>query len=75
VAYVAAIEDLRGPIAAGEYARLVLAADRGEAAPVLAELGLPEGSVTRIRRVWRAKMAKAPRLTAEVRAALQAAKP
>lgn len=74
-AYVAAIEDLRGPIAAGEYARLSLAADLGEAAPVLAELGLPEGSMTRIRRVWRAKMAKDPQVTAEVRAALQAAKP
>jgi hypothetical protein len=57
-AYVAAIEDLRGPIAAGEYARLSLAADRGEAAPVLAELGLPEHATSRIRRVWRARMAK-----------------
>lgn len=72
-AYLAAIEDLRGPIAAGEYARLALAADRGEAAPVLAELGLPEGSMTRIRRVWRARMARDPRVDAEVRAALQAA--
>ena len=41
---------------------------------MLAELGLPEDSMTRIRRVWRAKMAKDPRLTAEVQAALQAAK-
>lgn len=73
-AYLASIEDLRGPITAGEYARLSLAADRGEAAPVLAELGLPEDATSRIRRVWRAKMAKDPRVDAEVQAALRAAK-
>jgi hypothetical protein len=74
-AYVAAIEEQRGPMTASEFARLSRAADRGEAAPVLAELRLPEGSINRIRRVWRAKMAKDPRLGAEVRAALQAVKP
>ncbi|MFT3772859.1 MAG: DUF2169 domain-containing protein [Minicystis sp.] len=74
-AYVAAIEELRGPLTAGEFARLSRAADRGEAAPVLAELHLPEGSINRIRRVWRAKMDKDPRAAAEVRAALRASMP
>jgi hypothetical protein len=73
-AYVAAIEEQRGPIMAGEFARLSRAADRGEAGPVLAELRLPEGSINRIRRVWRAKMDKDPRAAAEVRAAIQAGK-
>jgi hypothetical protein len=72
-AYVAALEDRRGPISAGEYARLSIAADRGKAPPVLAELELPEDSLMRIRRVWLAKTSKDPRAAAELRAAMRAA--
>jgi hypothetical protein len=72
-AYVAALEERRGPIAATEYARISVAAERGKAAPVLAELGLPEDSLMRIRRVWLAKTAKDPRAAAELRAAMRAA--
>ena len=72
-AYVAALEATRGPITAREYARLVIAAERGHVEADLSELGLPEDAMMRIRRVWLAKVVKDPKLAAAVRAALQTA--
>jgi Uncharacterized protein conserved in bacteria (DUF2169) len=73
-AYVAALEDGRGPISAGEYARLSVAVDRGKIATLLAELDLPGDAIMRIRRVWLARMVKDPRAAADVRAAMRAAR-
>jgi hypothetical protein len=71
-AYVTALEDRRGPIAAGEYARLSVAVERGKVADVLDDLDLPRDAMMRIQRVWLAKMAKEPRVAAEVRSAMRA---
>jgi hypothetical protein len=70
---VAALEEQRGPIVAGEYARLSVAVDRGKVVAVLAELDLPGDAMMRIRRVWLTRMVKDPRAAAEVRAAMRAA--
>ncbi len=73
-AYVAALEEDRGPITAREYGRLALAAERGEAAAKLSELRLPGDAMMRIRRVWLARMVKDPRTAAEVQAATRDAR-
>ena len=59
-AYVAALEEDRGPITAREYGGLALAAQRGEATAKLADLHLPAEAMMRIRRVWLAKIVKDP---------------
>ncbi|AKT41298.1 uncharacterized protein CMC5_054660 [Chondromyces crocatus] len=72
-AYVAALEAKRGPISAHDYARLVIAAERGTLEESLAALDLPEGAMMRLRRVWLARTVADPRVAAEVRGALQKA--
>src|SRR6185436_509473 len=72
-AYVAQLEDERGPIAVEEYARIVVAAERGTVNATLADLGLPEGSMLRIQRVWMGKMQKDPELRRLVRSAFEQA--
>lgn len=72
-AYVAALEAERGAITAGEYARLVIAAERGNEARALAELGLPDGALLRLRRVWLERTVKDPAAAQEVRAAMRSA--
>jgi hypothetical protein len=72
-AYVAALEEARGPIAAGEYARLAIAVERGKVQAALVELDLPGDAMMRIQRVWLARMVKDPRKAVEVRAATRAA--
>jgi hypothetical protein len=71
-AYVASIEERRGPVQVEEYARLVVGAERGSAAGVAADLGLPKGAPMRIERVWAARMVKDPALARRVRAAIAA---
>ncbi|WP_437927352.1 DUF2169 domain-containing protein [Sorangium sp. So ce291] len=73
VAYVAALEKERGPITAGEYAQLVIAAEQGQGQAALAELGLPDESMMRIRRVWLERLVKDKKAAAEVRAAMRKA--
>lgn len=68
-AYVSALEELRGPIAVRDFVKLSRAADGGQVAPVLAALGLPEESMSRIQRVWWARMAEDPVTAAAVHAA------
>ncbi len=51
-AYVAQLEADRGTITVAEYARLVVAAERGLEQQTLAELALPAAAVPRLRRVW-----------------------
>ncbi|WP_437604694.1 DUF2169 domain-containing protein [Sorangium sp. So ce834] len=72
-AYIAALEAERGPITAGDYARLAIASERGNDAQALKELGLPEGVLIRLRRVWLERAVKDPAAAQEVRAAMRAA--
>ena len=71
-AYVARLEAERGPITAGEYARLVIAFERGGADLVLAELKLPRGIILRVQRVFLDRMIADLAFDKSVRAALEA---
>ncbi len=70
-AFVAALEAERGAITAGEYARLVVAIERGSAANVLEELRLPPDATMRVRRVFLERTAKDPTFARAVRAAIR----
>ena len=72
-AFVAQLEDERGPIAVEEYARIVISAERGTTTTTLQELGLPEAATLRIQRVWMNKMGKDPELRRLARSAVEAA--
>jgi hypothetical protein len=73
-AYVAQLEKERGPITVEEYARLVVASERGGAAPVLEELRMPRGAFMRVERVWLDRLADDDALAASVRKAILAAR-
>ena len=68
-AYLAQLEVERGPITVKEYARLVVAAERGTEPEALVELGLPRGAMLRVQRVWMKKMSALGR---QVREAVEA---
>ncbi|WP_437518076.1 DUF2169 domain-containing protein [Sorangium sp. So ce1099] len=72
-AYVGALEAERGPITAGEYARLVIAVERGTDKEALADLKLPEGVMIRLRRVWLERIVRDPQAAQEVRKAMREA--
>jgi hypothetical protein len=71
-AYVARIEQERGPITPDEYARLALAHDRDRAAltRALREIGLPWGATPRIQRVFAERMESDRALAERIRAAM-----
>jgi hypothetical protein len=71
-AYVARLEEERGPITPEAYARLALAHERDRAAltRALRDLELPWGATPRILRVFSERMAADPALAERVRAAL-----
>ncbi|MDI1450505.1 DUF2169 domain-containing protein [Polyangium sp. 6x1] len=71
-AYVARLEEERGPITPAEYARLVVASERGHAERTLAELGLPRASMLRIEREMLARTAADPPLGERIRHAIEA---
>jgi len=73
-AYVAQLEKERGPIQVREYARLVVAKERGIEEETLAELSLPRGALLRLQRVWLARVAADPELGKGVREAMEAAR-
>ena len=73
-AYVAALEEERGPIDVDAYARLVVASERGKGEALLAEMGLPEGTMMRIERVWLGKTAGDAGFGKRVRLALRTAR-
>jgi hypothetical protein len=73
-AYVAALEEARGPITPEEYARLTVAIERGRGEAKLREMDLPEESLMGIRRVWLERMVKDPKLGAKLRAATRTAR-
>ncbi|WP_437932467.1 DUF2169 domain-containing protein [Sorangium sp. So ce291] len=72
-AYVGALEAERGPITASEYARLVIAVERGTDREALTDLRLPEGVTIRLRRVWLERIVKDPQAAQEVRKAMREA--
>jgi hypothetical protein len=71
-AYVARLEEERGPFKPEEYARLALAHDRDKAAltRALRDLELPWGSSQRILRVFAERIAANPALAEQIRAAM-----
>jgi hypothetical protein len=71
-AYVARLEEERGPLSARDYARLVLAAERGRLPETLAEMSLPRGAMMRIERVWLEKIGAEPELEDAVDRAIAA---
>ena len=70
--YVASVEERRGPITEAEYARLVVASERGSLASVAGDLSLPRSAPMRIERVWLAKLMQDPALDRRARAAIAA---
>ncbi len=70
VAYVAALEGRRGPIALYEYSQLAEAAERGAVASALRELTLPEGAWPHVHRVWIGRMVADVGVSRQVRAAI-----
>ena len=74
-AYVAQIEKERGPIGVEEYARIVVAQERGSADEELAALSLPRGALLRVQRVWLGRVIAADaELGKSVRVAVEAAR-
>ena len=73
-AYVASVEEKRGAIQLSEYARLVVATERGTLPSLLDELKLPKGAPMRVERVWFAKMLTDAALAKQVREAIAAEK-
>jgi hypothetical protein len=71
-AYVAGLEEERGPISATDYAKLVIAAERGAVETSLQEMRLPGGSMMRIRRVWLARIMSDRNAAVELREAMRA---
>lgn len=73
-AYVGQLEAERGPIGVTEYARIVIAAERGAEGPALADLGMPSAASLRIQRVWLRKIAEDAILAANARKEVEAAR-
>lgn len=73
-AYVARLEAERGAITAEEYARILVAAERGTEKEALAELGLPRGALLRVQRVWLRRMGESKDLGRRVREAVEGAR-
>lgn len=73
-AYVAQLEKERGPIQVEEYARLVVAAERGNTDEILADLTLPRGALMRIERVWLEKISDDAGLAGSVTRAVEVAR-
>jgi len=73
-AFLAQLEQQRGPLTAEDLARLTLAAERGTRSKTLATLGLPPASGLAIDRALLARASKDPKLRASMRAAIEAAR-
>lgn len=70
-AYVGRVEEERGLLEVRDYARLLVATERGTVSELVTELSLPKGAVLRIQRLWLQKIAADPALGAAVRAAVE----
>jgi hypothetical protein len=73
-AYVEPIEAERDPITVADYAKLAVAAERGDTGPALDALELPRTARMRVQRRWIARCAEDRTLAAQVRAAVAAAR-
>jgi hypothetical protein len=73
-AYVAQLEQERGPLQIEEYAQLIVATERGSTGEALAEMTLPREAMIRIERVWLGKIAGDTGFAASVRRAVKAAR-
>lgn len=65
-AYIAAVERFRGRVTPAEYARFVIAGERGHANDGLDELRIQRAAMMRLKRVWAKKMAEDAALRAQV---------
>jgi hypothetical protein len=63
-AFVAELEHARGPLTPGDFARLSLAFERGDAGNALAALDLPQSAAPSIQRMTLARAMKNPRVRA-----------
>jgi hypothetical protein len=72
--YVAQLEQERGPIKPEEYARIVVAQERGSADAALAELSLPTTALMPVTRVWIGKIAADLAFAVTVNAAVEDAR-
>jgi hypothetical protein len=70
-AFVTRLELERGAISVDEYARLVVAAERGQSTPALRALDLPQGSMVRIERVFLRRVVENPVLGEKIRKAVE----
>jgi hypothetical protein len=73
-AYVEQLEKERGPIRLEEYARIVVAQERGSVDEELAAMTLPRGALLRIQGVWLGRVAADAELAKSVRAAVEEAR-
>jgi hypothetical protein len=73
-AYVDRLEKERGPITVQQYARLLVASERGTADETLRDLDLPRGAALRIERLWTERSARDPAVAAQLREAVRAAR-
>jgi hypothetical protein len=73
-AYVTQLEVERGPLQVEDYARLVVASERGVEDAELATLGLPRSALLRISRVWLRRTTGDAELERAVRDGIEAAR-
>ena len=73
-AYVDQLEKERGPIEVPEWARIVVAGERGTTNEVLEDLSLPLSGLARIERVWLKRLAADMALGKAVNRAVKAAR-
>ncbi|UQA55735.1 hypothetical protein [Polyangium aurulentum] len=73
-AFLAQLEQERGPLTSEDLARLVLSAERGTRSKTLAALGLPPASGLAIERALLSRASRDPKLRAGIRAAIEAAR-
>jgi hypothetical protein len=69
--YLETLEDDRGPIELDDYARMVVAEERGEVDPLARELDLPAPALMRLARVWQRRAAADPAIAHELRGAIK----
>ncbi|MFO0614196.1 MAG: DUF2169 domain-containing protein [Polyangiaceae bacterium] len=73
-AYVNAQDKLRRPIGVKEFARILVARERGDLAEALAEIGVPRSELMRLDRVWKQRRAAYPEVDKALSSAVAALK-
>jgi hypothetical protein len=70
--YLERLEDERGEVSLDDFARLLVAEERGATPDVARELELPMGALMRIARAWHRRAAADPAIAFDLRRAVQA---